>query len=124
MTERPPEYDLAYAILAAAADPVKAKARLDELIAKEATLKELTDTLNEARAEHEKKAADLKRRHDAHEQADAALAAKIAKTDFTHRETADFLATRHRELEAGNQDVKKRQAALDAKEADYQRRVA
>lgn len=149
---RPPEYDLAFAILAAVADPVESKARLDKMLAAEKTIRELTDTLNEARAEHEKartaalsaqaaakaqqealdkraamvdqQEANLRSAQSVHTQNTAALAAKVNQTNAHHADRAAALQKRDENLTAAEKDFAKRTSALEAKEADYQRRMA
>lgn len=148
---RPPEYDLAYAILAIAADPVKSRARLDELAAKEATLRELTDTLEEARADHERErraalaasataktqqeildaakathaaaVADLKARASSHASEVSRHAAYVAEAAAAHADKEAALRNRESAIQATEADIANRAAALSAQEADYQRRM-
>lgn len=143
--------DEAYTLLEILADPAKSKQRLDELVAQEKLLREATDALNEARTEHEaartnalsamgaakahqamldaqradqeRAARDLASSLSEHKVRDAALTAKISKTDSEHAARAVALQRHEDNLTAAEKDFEQRKTALEAKEADYQRRI-
>jgi hypothetical protein len=101
-----PEQDFSsvMALIELLADPAAAKAHIADLMAQQALLKELTDTLNEARAEHEQARVSIVT-------AEAAAKTRIAAENSAHVEAC---AERERALNVRESQIARREVETKA----------